>query len=215
MENGEILSTMNSQVYLSITNADGVFYVGDTKNVVDDIFVTGYSSISKNVRKVSYCSSTEERLISDVEYETREKTFGDRKVITSARMVRYAAFTEPFDRFALGVEIFIDAKAKGAFGKWKDYSTTYGHKNFTGQLENEPVAYENNRFVYRTPGEVYPKSETVWSSEGIWWKSTITVSTPLPEPMPIGKAKRIYYEAFTRGTTPNYIQYTVINGKTQ
>ena len=215
MENGEILSTMNSQVYLSITNADGVFYVGDTKNVVDDIFVTGYENESRSVTKFAYCSSSKERLTSDVEYETREAVFDDRKVITSARIVQYVAYNEPFTRYALGVEIFIDGKAKGAFGRWKDYNTTYGHKNFIGQLEKEPIDFVNDDFIYRVPGETYPMYETVWSSEGIWWKSTIAISTPLPKPMPLIKAKRISYEAFTRGTNPNTIKYIVEDGKTK
>lgn len=213
-EDGEATPLIGSQLYRTIVNEDGVFYVNQTKNVVGENTVTGYSNMTRSIQRTTYTGSMTRTLISNLTYETREKKVSKRKVITSAKVVKYVAFDAPNARYTHGVEILVDGKKKGV-GRWKHYTTDHHVKEVHIEFDWIPVGIDSNsNLIYGSFNENY--NPTVSSGNSHRLIKTYSAGYPSPYDINLYGVNVLTYKAFTRGTgEDNYLFYAVVNGETQ
>lgn len=213
-EDGEATPIIGSQLYRTIVNEDGVFYVNQTKNVVSENTVTGYSNRTRSVQRTSYTENNSRTLISNLTYETREKKVSKRKVITSAKVVKYAAFDAPQARYTHGIEILVDGKKKG-LAKWKHYTTDHYVKEVHIEFDWIPVGIDsNNNLIYGSYKEDY--NSTVSSGNSHRLIKTYSAGYPSPYDINLYGVNVLTYKAYTQGTgEANYLFYAVLNGEIQ
>lgn len=213
-ENGNILPVINANFYRSISNANGIFYICSTKNEVTDSEVIAYDERSRSVRRSTYFSP-KARTVQGIQYEEREHKSGDRKVISSAKIFIETAFDAQFERHAISLEIFIDGKAKAAFGRWKHYSTTYSHDLVRVKLKRDPIDIdENDNIIYETGQEIQKPANNSGTKDSKNWTVTYALSKPLIREPQIEDVVYLYYDATTRGTGNDKLKYKVENGVT-
>ncbi|WP_455591777.1 hypothetical protein [Bacteroides sp.] len=210
----DIFPVIGSQLYCSVVDENGVFYVNQTKNVVDENTVSGYNAKSRSVQKTTYTGNTSRGLVSNLVYETREKKVGKRKVITSAKVVKYVAFDAPNTRYSHGVEILVDGKKRGP-AKWKHYTTDHHVKEVTIEFEWIPIGIDANKnLIYGHFKDEY--NATISSGNSHRLIKTYSAGYPSPIDINLFGVNMLTYKAFTRGTgEADYLFYAVLNGETQ
>lgn len=210
----DVFPVIGSQLYRSITDENGEFYVNQTKNVVDENTISGYNTKSRGVQKTTYTGNTSRTLVSNLNYETREKKVGKRKVITSAKIVKYVAFDNANARFAHGIEILVDGKKKGP-AKWKHYTTDHHLKEVHVEFDYIPTGVDaNGNIILGKFADDY--NLTISSGNSHRLIKTYSAGYPSSSDITLYGANVLTYKAFTRGTgEENYLFYAVLNGQTQ
>lgn len=215
-ENDLILPIMETNLYRSITNADGVFYVNGAKNVVANNEVVAYNASNEEINRSTYLStkaSIVEKSRKNYEERSKVRKDGKRMVITRAALLVQTAFDLQFARHALALEIFVDGKIKKA--KWRAYSTTYHHGPIRVKLKQTPIGVDKNDVIIYAPGEQIEKGQAGTTSDSKNWTVTYTLSTPIDKEPQLTSIEYLYYNAYTRGTANEQLQYSVINDVTQ
>lgn len=215
-----VVPVISANIYRSIVNKDGFFYVNGTKNIVDESTVSAYSNVARKIERASYVFNEiqDSRAISNVQYERRQKDYDGRRVITSSRVIQVSAFNDQFTRYAWGIEIFIDGMKKGP-AKWKHYSTDHFHRNISCTFEKLPIGVDQyDNVIYQQQVNPWVFNEVRNSGDCPNWTVSYTVSTPLSKMVPLEGVKELTYDAYTRGTGDSnhgVLQYKVVNGITQ
>lgn len=212
-EDDLILPVMNANLYRSITNSEGVFYINGAKNVVTDSEVIAYNSNNQSINRSSYTITP--RATNGIEYEEREyvRSDGARKVISKAKIIIQSGFDGQFSRYAIAVEIFIDGKKKKR-GNWKHYSTTYGHDAVRIKLKKTPISVDKNGQITYIDGQEVIKEGASTSNESHNWTVTYAISNPIAKQPQVEHVQYLYYKAYTRGTGTEKLDYKVENGVT-
>lgn len=207
---------ISSKTYQSITNKDGVFYLGDLKNVVNNTSIYAVEKGRSVSPKLSYVMTSNLRSLNDlVQYKEYDyvKNDGTKKVISSCSLVRNIALTDVQgnNHSCVQFQIFVDGKRHKR--GWKHYTTGYSVKDITCRFKDIPLAVNPDQTLKSTgdyllshPGKDdadQAKSHTFVYNIGLSVKNYTN---------PIQHATCIHYKAMTWGTGAEGLGYNYCNG---
>lgn len=207
---------IRSKVYQSVTNKDGIFYLGDLKNVVDDTSIYAIGKERSVSPKLSYAMESNLRSTTDLiqynEYSYPKKD-GTKMVISSCSLVKNIALTDVQGNNVSCVQfqIFVDGKRHKR--GWKHYSTGYSVKDITCRFKDIPLAVNSDQTLKST-GDFnfsHPGRDNAGESKNHTFVYNIGLSVK-NYTRPIQHAACIHYKAITRGTDPEGLGYNYSNG---
>lgn len=208
---------IKSKAYQSVTNKDGIFYLGDLKNVVDDTYIYAIGKQRSISPKLSYVMESNLRSTADlIQYKEYSYTKKDRtkKVISSCSLIKNIVLTDVqgANISIVQFQIFVDGKRykRG----WKHYSTGYSVQDIECVFKDIPMTVREDQtleasedFPYTHPGRIdagESKNHTFVFNIGRSVKNYTE---------PIQHAICIHYKASTWGTAPEGLGYNYSNGK--
>lgn len=122
-----VLPKIQSQVYRSIVNKDGFFYIGDTKNKVEGGFfsVEGQKVDPKLRQRVSYGLGNEEQIGNAIEYPSIEYVkLKSYKVMTWFRIFKIRGTNGSQIYYSTVLEITVRPRSWGDLIGWSDTQST-------------------------------------------------------------------------------------------
>lgn len=208
---------IKSKTYQCITNQDGVFYLGDIKNVVGETSVYAVGKGRSMSPKISYVITGNTRDVTDVigyeEYSYKKADY-TKMVISSCSLVKNVVLsdTQGNNTSCVQFQIFVDGKRKK--GSWKHYSTSYAVKDILCKFRNIPSAVNGDQTLKCVRDTVF--SHPGLDDAGISSSHTFIYNLGLSVrnyTEPIQHAACIHYKAMTGGTNPEGLGYNYANGK--
>lgn len=211
--NEDVLPKLSIRYYTGIVNKDGVYYIGNTKYVVDSEYITGYVN-EKEQCKISYLGNTSTRAVGNLVYEERRAYFKDRSVFTSARVYKIVISPNTTNtRYKTGVQIYMNGKKKGAFGRWKQYKTVFCVRELLITIDETPIKQTNGIVSEWGLAKYEDNLERNSGKEVDVWYHNIAIGEESSTEFSLQPIKYMEYKAFTRGTGyNNYLLYKVIDG---
>lgn len=121
-EEGLLLPKIPSQIYASICNREGYFYVGEIKNIVDgEFFYAEGDNLNPDLNKRMTYSIGGEQYGNAIEYPALHSTpHGDYKVMTWFRIFRTRAVSSSGTSYNTALEISVRPRSWGKIVGWKD-----------------------------------------------------------------------------------------------
>lgn len=218
-EDSIVKPNIKSETYRRITNKDGVFYIGDLKNVVDETSIYAVDNgMTRSVSpKLSYVITNNLRGLADpinyTEYSYIKKD-ETKMVITKCSLVKNIALTDAQGKNFSCVQFQIYVDGKRSKRGWKHYSTGYTVKDITCVFKDIPTAVypdetlkSTGDYLFTHPGEDSQgksKNHTFVYNIGLAVKNFTN---------PIQHAACIHYKAMTWGTQPEGIGYNYSNNQ--
>ncbi len=205
---------IKSNIYKSVVNKDGVFYVDGIRHLVDDCNVIT-SRNGENINTVPYVTNVLTRTTTgsaSLPLGFREKYGDDRMVFTQATVRRIYAM----DVYRICVEVFIDGKKKGP-AKWKQYATKFWMIDFLVRLPNVATSLTSNGHADKIEELEQPAREKDGSGNEVNvgnWSKQIWMGEATRNPLDLAYPTYLYYKAWSQGV-PEGVIYKMINGVLQ
>lgn len=211
-----------SQTYRNIVNKDGIFYIGNIQNKVDNEYLYVIENQTKSSTcKIEYINnklSTTKAVGDIVEYPTieYENNDRDRKVFTSFKIMKNAASNGSAVLYKPVLEIFVKAQKRKAFAGFKNYNTICIIEEVTLRMDGipfSPYVDENGQWKF---GENQIKflAPVESSKEVARFTCTYNLTTSLVAlSKPLEDLICIHYRARTRGTGNYGAAYNVYHPK--
>lgn len=207
---------IKSKTYQSVTNKDGVFYLGYLKNIVDDTSIYAVGRERSVSPKLSYVITSNLRSLNDlVQYDEHDypKVDGTKMVISSCSLVKNIALTDVQgnNHTCVQFQIFVDGKRykRG----WKHYTTGYSVKDITCRFKDIPLAVNPDQTL-RSAGDYllsHPGKDDADQAKSHTFVYNIGLSVK-NYTNPIQHATCIHYKAMTWGTGEEGLGYNYCNG---
>ena len=208
---------IKSKTYQCITNKDGVFYLGDVKNVVDETSVYSIGKERSMSPRISYVMTGNAREVTDVigykEYSYKKADY-TKMVITSCSLLRNVVLTDTqgTNEACIQFHIFVDGKRKK--GSWKHYSTSYAVEQIECVFKNIPLTVNEDQTL-KSIGDFelsHPGLDEADVSDNHTFVYNLGLSVR-NYTKPVQHAACIHYKAITGGTNPEGLGYNYANGK--
>lgn len=201
---------IEAQSYRNIVNLEGVFYIGEIKNVIEGNNISGYNAINGQcvLSKQSYLGEVTQTKASSgytVQYPEYVHDYGKKRVLTQMKlynnMVAIPGFSSPVTRIEL--EILVRGSSLNFWGKWKKYETVCSIDDISFTLSDMPEIF-NTHFHF---------SDVNSTQDVVSFTSIYTLSGILSGgPYLLKDLICVHYRARTRGTGENGVAYNFHKG---
>lgn len=220
LDNDSIIQpVISSNTYRHITNKDGVFYLGDLQNIVNDKYIYAVSKERTVSSMVPYILTNNARSEEEaIRYERYSyiKEDDTKMVISSPSILRNVVLTDVqgANISQIQLELFVDGKRHKR--GWKHYSTGYSVKEILCRFKSIPLSIKNDGTL-KSSGDFtfsHPAENNSGSSESKYHAFTYNIGVAVKNyTYPIQHAVCIHYKATTWGTAPEGIGYNYSNNK--
>lgn len=217
-----IMPIIQSNSYRCITNKDGVFYLNDVKNIVDDKYIyTEPNSMTKSSPiKHSYIISN--KLLRDedehVAYDNKEykKSDNTKSVNANCKLIRHIVHKDAQGTFYALVqfEVTCFGRRNKKAGGWQRYNTSHTIENIHCHFKNIPVSVKPDGTLESLDVDYYLDHDAIDQIDTNSKYGVITYDlgiTVKNYARPLTSAQCIHFMVKTGGTYPEGLGYNYYN----
>ena len=143
-----IMPIIQANAYRCVANKDGVFYLNDTKNIVDGKYISAESNIMAKNTPIKYSYIISNDLLRDedeyVDYDNMEYVKSDNKksVNASCKLIRHLVSKDAQGTFCTKVqfEVTCFGRRNKKWGGWQRYSTSHTIEKIHCHFKNIPIS---------------------------------------------------------------------------